>query len=102
MRFIYLGVIAWVVLTVFTVVFATSANSRDVRVLRKGVWILLILGVPIFGALLYLVSGRPIGGKTSKTQVAPDDDPEFLRRLAEQLKDDPDEDQKPEGDPKNG
>jgi hypothetical protein len=102
MRFIYLGVIAWVVLTVFTVVFAASANPRDVRVLRKGIWILLIIGVPVFGALLYLVNGRPIGGKSTKTTLAPDDDPEFLRRLAEQLKEDPDEDQKPGGEPKDG
>jgi len=93
MRFIYLGIVAWVVLTVFVTVFAASANSRDIRVLRKWVWILIILGVPIFGAILYLVQGRPIGGKPQATPLAPDDDPEFLRRLAEQFKkDEPNED----------
>ena len=91
MRFIYLGVIVWVVLTVFTTVFAASANAREVRVLRKGVWILIIVGVPILGALLYLVQGRPLG-KPAPTQLAPDDDPDFLRRLSEKFKKDNDKD----------
>jgi len=86
MRFIYLGIIAWVVLTVFVTVFAASANSRETRVLSKGIWILIILGVPIFGALLYLIQGRPLGGNTNTTQLAPDDDPDFLRRLSEKFK----------------
>jgi len=91
MRFIYLGVVVWVVLTVFTTVFAASASPREIRVLRKGVWILIILGVPILGALLYLIQGRPLG-KPAPTQLAPDDDPDFLRRLAEKLKKENDED----------
>ena len=86
MRFIYLGIVVWVVLTVFVAVFAASANPREVRVLNKGIWILIILFVPIFGALLYLIQGRPLGGSTATTSLAPDDDPDFLRRLAERLK----------------
>lgn len=108
MRFIYLGIIAWVVLTVFTVVFAASANSREVRVLSKPIWIVLILFVPIFGALLYLVNGRPLGGRRqASAPVAPDDDPEFLRRLAEQLREEEDKpkdkekDKDEEGDDKS-
>jgi len=91
MRFIYLGAVAWLILTVFTTVFAASASAREVRVLRKWIWILIILFVPIFGALLYLINGRPMG-KPETTQLAPDDDPEFLRRLAEQFKKDEDDD----------
>ena len=95
MRFFYLGIIAWVVLTVFTTVYAASANSRDVRVLSKPIWIVLCLFVPVFGALLYLTIGRPLGKRKPTTTIAPDDDPDFLRRLAEQLKED-DEDEDPE------
>lgn len=86
MRFVILSIVAWVVLTVFTAVFAISAKSSEVRVLAKGLWIAIIIFVPIIGALLYLTIGRPLG-KPTVTQVAPDDDPDFLRRLAEQLKD---------------
>ena len=42
-------------------------------------------------ALLYLIQGRPLG-KPAPTQLAPDDDPDFLRRLAEKLKKENDED----------
>lgn len=80
---------AWLLFTVFVTVFAASANKNEVRSLPKWVWILICLFVPIIGGLLYLVLGRPIGkpkprfGRT-KT-VAPDDDPQFLRDLAEKL-----------------
>jgi hypothetical protein len=87
MRFIYLGIVVWVVLTVFVAVFAASANPREIRVLNKGIWLLIIVCVPIFGALLYLIQGRPLGGSPATTTLAPDDDPDFLRRLAERLKD---------------
>jgi hypothetical protein len=89
MRFVILSIVAWVVLTVFTTVFAISAKAGEVRVLAKGIWILLILFVPVIGALLYLTIGRPIG-KPVTTQIAPDDDPDFLRKLAEKLKDEDD------------
>lgn len=92
MRFVILSLVAWVILTVFTVVFAASAKASEVRVLNKVVWILIIIGVPVIGALLYLTIGRPLG-KPTKSTVAPDDDPEFLRRLAERLKEDDEKDE---------
>ena len=94
-RFVGLAIVAWVVLTVFATVYAASANSREVRVLSKPIWIVLCIFVPVFGALLYLTIGRPLGKRKSTTTIAPDDDPDFLRRLAEQLKED-DEDEDPE------
>ncbi|MEY4276250.1 MAG: hypothetical protein RIS26_713 [Actinomycetota bacterium] len=92
MRFVAYALVAWVVLTVFSTVFAISAKPSEVRVMHKWIWLLLILFVPIVGAILYLTIGRPLPGKEPKTTtLAPDDDPEFLRRLAEQLKKDDDE-----------
>ena len=90
MRFVILSLVVWVVLTVFTVVFALSAKANEVRVLRKPIWVILILVIPVLGALLYLTIGRPIVAP-EPTQIAPDDDPEFLRRLAERLKNEDDE-----------
>jgi hypothetical protein len=95
MKFVGYAVIAWVVLTVFATVYAASANPRDVRVLSKPIWIVLCVFVPVFGALLYLTIGRPLDNRKPTTTIAPDDDPDFLRRLAEQLKED-DEDEDPE------
>lgn len=89
MRFVILSIVAWVVLTVFSVVFAISAKASEVRVLAKWVWLLLIVFVPVLGALLYITIGRPVA-KPRTSRVAPDDDPDFLRRLAERLKNEDD------------
>jgi hypothetical protein len=66
-----------------------------VRNLPKFLWVAICLLVPGIGGLLYLVAGRPNGASsetsTSKGRrgqfrtVAPDDDPEFLRNLADRL-----------------
>jgi hypothetical protein len=95
MKFVSYAAVAWIVLTVFTTVYAASANAREVRVLSKPIWIVLCIFVPVFGALLYLTIGRPLGKRKPTITIAPDDDPDFLRRLAEQLKND-DEDEDPE------
>jgi apolipoprotein N-acyltransferase len=81
---------AWLLFTVFVTVFAASANKNEVRNLPKWLWIVICLFVPIVGGLLYLALGRPIGPskpRYGRTRVvAPDDDPQFLRDLAEKLK----------------
>lgn len=95
MKFLLYGFGALVIFTVFVAVFAASADRREVRLLQKWVWILLCVAVTPIGGILYLTLGRPAGqGSTPKTRtVAPDDDPEFLRKLAERLRnDEPDND----------
>jgi NADH:ubiquinone oxidoreductase subunit 6 (subunit J) len=85
---IFIGAV-WLLFTVFVTVFAASANKNEVRNLPKWLWVLICLLVPIVGGLLYLVLGRPMGQpkqRFSRTKsVAPDDDPAFLRDLAEKL-----------------
>jgi Phospholipase_D-nuclease N-terminal len=91
-----------VVFTVFTTVFAASANKQEVRLLPKWAWILLCLLVPFFGGLLYLMVGRPLrtgpaAPKGKKRVIAPDDDPTFLRDLSKKLRKEED-DEKPKDD----
>jgi hypothetical protein len=89
LRLLIFIVAVWLMFTVFVTVFAASANKSEVRNLPKWLWILVCLTVPIVGGLLYLVLGRPVGvpkPRFRKTKsVAPDDDPDFLRDLAEKL-----------------
>ena len=88
-----------VIFTVFTTVFAASANKAEVRLLPKWAWVLLCLLIPFFGGLLYLMVGRPIGRgprPQKRKTVAPDDDPNFLRDLDKKLRKDED----PKGDGK--
>ena len=94
-----------VVFTVFTTVFAASANKQEVRLLPKWAWILLCLLVPFFGGLLYLMVGRPLrtgpaAPKGKKRVVAPDDDPDFLRNLSKKLRKDEDDDKPKDSDQK--
>jgi hypothetical protein len=99
MRWLVVAVIFVVVFGVFTTVYAAAAKRTEVRVLPKWVWVLMCAFIPLFGGLLYLTLGRPVGptppikrGPQTKV-VAPDDDPNFLRDLKRRLDEDkPDED----------
>ncbi|NBQ93434.1 MAG: PLDc_N domain-containing protein [Micrococcales bacterium] len=92
MNRIELGILAaTIIFTIFTTVYAASADSRSVRVLPKFVWVLLCLFVPIIGGLLYITIGRPIDGESGQgakisRPKAPDDDPDFLRDLGTRFK----------------
>lgn len=90
-------------LYVYTFIDLATARSADVRVLPRPVWLLVILVVPVLGAVAWLVFGRPVpargdgGGFGARLRgprgprpshpsrpprpVAPDDDPDFLRGL---------------------
>ena len=110
MRYLLIVLAVVAIFTVFTTVFAASASKNEVRLLPKWVWVLVCLLVPAVGGILYLGLGRPkpstpgagFGGGGRTRTVAPDDDPEFLRRLRERLsaedgKDDPLDGKDPNG-----
>jgi hypothetical protein len=72
-----------------------------VRNLPKGVWVFLILLFSPSGAIVWFVAGRPERARTNTWRpgsgfpererprpVAPDDDPEFLRRVEQSRRDD--------------
>ena len=81
-------------LLVFCLIEVIQTPGDEVRNLPKGVWILLIVFVPIVGCIAWLVAGRPDPRRQSAWRVgngfpesdrpsrrrvaAPDDDPEFL------------------------
>jgi hypothetical protein len=82
-------------LLVFCLIQAIQTPSDEVRNLPKGLWILLIIFLPLIGSIAWLVAGRPntrrhsrwaAGNGFPETQrparpTAPDDDPEFLAQL---------------------
>lgn len=74
-----------IALDVFAVVDLSLIDPRRVRTLNKFVWVLIILALPIVGALLWFLVGRDrrdAGGE--RRTIAPDDDPAFLRNLQTQ------------------
>jgi len=69
-----------VALIVFTAVATVQSDSEQTRHLPKVVWLLAIVLLPGLGAIAWWLLGRPTGQPTAAV-IAPDDDPEFLRRL---------------------
>jgi hypothetical protein len=91
-----------VVLTIFAVVDAAVADRTRVRGLPRPAWFIVIVFIPLVGALLWFFVGRPRradGGRADKPRrqaggnprrssprpSGPDDDPDFLRRLQRDL-----------------
>jgi hypothetical protein len=84
-------------LLIFCLIEAIQTPSDEVRNLSKGLWIVLIIFVPLVGGIAWLVAGRPNvrrqpgwranGGfpeyerPRRPAPVAPDDDPAFLAQL---------------------
>jgi hypothetical protein len=91
--FIFLTFAA-VLLTALALISVLSVEDKGrIRGLPRFAWVLLILLVPLLGAVAYFVAGRPVptgrasgwrlaGGAGRVTRPrAPDDDPDFLRSL---------------------
>lgn len=93
----YLPVLLAIALVVYCVVDIAGSTQDERLGLPRGIWVLLVL-VPFVGALVWLVvsrsrraavaqagaAGRSRGAAPTRRRqgpVAPDDDPEFLRRL---------------------
>jgi hypothetical protein len=79
-------------LTVAVVIYALvdcwRSRPDEVQRLSRGGWAVVILVVPLLGAIAYISLGRVTGSATGAEHaagtprvVAPDDDPEFLRTL---------------------
>ena len=102
-----LPVVILIALYVYVLIDLATSPSPQVRTRPKLVWRLVILVIPVLGAVAWLVLGRPRtapgggggggGGLRSRLPgpeprgpsgyaqgpVAPDDDPDFLRKIDE-------------------
>ncbi|MDR1078253.1 MAG: PLD nuclease N-terminal domain-containing protein [Propionibacteriaceae bacterium] len=69
--------------TIFSLVSVAQSDPGEVRHLPRWLWFVVVLVLPLIGLLCWWVFGRPLGegdGQPSRP-LAPDDDPDFLRRL---------------------
>jgi hypothetical protein len=76
-----------VVLTIYCLVEIVQSDPAEVRQVPRVLWAIVIL-VPLAGPFCWLVWGRPNGTRPAPRPVrkkpsylAPDDDPDFLRKL---------------------
>jgi hypothetical protein len=89
-RLIALLFFADLALLVVALIDSLSTDRHEIRKLPKVFWVVLILLVSPFGPILWFLYGRPKKVKVAATAesrrrsrraVAPDDDPDFLRKL---------------------
>ncbi len=90
-RFYVLSFLLLLALTAVAMISCLSAEAGEVRGLPRGLWVVLILLLPLVGPVLYFAFGRPqrreqaspsVGFSPAKARpLAPDDDPDFLSRL---------------------
>jgi len=71
-----------IAIDIFAIVDLALTDPRRVRALNKFLWVLIILVLPVVGALLWVTLGkdRKDRGGQART-IAPDDDPTFLRNI---------------------
>lgn len=80
-------VLAVAVLAIFVygLVDVIRTDGRLTRGISKPAWIIVMIVLPVLGAILWLLIGRPRGNSTVRQNyshpTSPDDDPEFLRNL---------------------
>ncbi len=77
--------VAVLVIFVYGLVDVIRTDGRLTRGISKPAWIVVMIVLPVIGAILWLLIGRPRGSSPAR-QVhnhppAPDDDPDFLRKL---------------------
>ena len=81
----YLPVIIFMVLFIYGLIDCLRSDANQVRSIPKAAWVLIIILLPVVGVLLWLFLGRPrsLPEPTGHTRapLAPDDDPDFLRKL---------------------
>lgn len=95
------GVVLELVLLVYCLLNVITTPAEQMRNLSKGVWLVLVIVLPLVGGIAWLVAGRPVGparslpykGNTGgfpeydrpgrAIATNPDDDEAFLRRLHE-------------------
>lgn len=72
--------------TIYAVIDCLSSDDGEIRSLPKPLWLLVILGTPPVGGVLWILLGRlPASGAPRSRRlrtIGPDDDPDFLRSLS--------------------
>ncbi len=77
--------VAVLVIFVYGLVDVIRTDGRLTRGISKPAWIVVMIVLPVVGAILWLLIGRPRGTsgqqQSRRHPTAPDDDPDFLRNL---------------------
>lgn len=90
--------LASLVLLAYALVDVIATDGHLIRNLPKVIWVIVVILVPVIGPVTWILLGRPRGAsllpgttgrdyaaprRDPRRPLAPDDDPEFLRRLSD-------------------
>lgn len=77
-RILIVGIVIAVAFTLYSLVDAAMTDHTRARGVSKPVWIVIIVLVPVIGALLWLLIGKGAApGPEQGQAIGPDDDPRF-------------------------
>ncbi|WP_314412634.1 PLD nuclease N-terminal domain-containing protein [Streptomyces sp. DSM 40484] len=90
-------------LSIYAFIDCITTDEKDVRYIPKPLWAILVLLFPLVGSISWLIVGRvrtPRGASSSRRGgwVAPDDNPDFLKSLRDEKKDDTKDNKDDKGD----
>ncbi|MFJ4225971.1 PLD nuclease N-terminal domain-containing protein [Paenarthrobacter nicotinovorans] len=91
-----IGVVVVLVVFVYALVDVIRTDRHLTRGISKTAWIIVMIVLPVLGAILWFIFGRPYNKPTAaparRHPTAPDDDPEFLRNLENRRRNQAEED----------
>lgn len=73
--------VAVIMMMIFCVVDIANSQRYQVRLMPRWLWLAAVICLPLLGSVAWLIFGRPRPDKPQDPPKAPDDDPDFLRRL---------------------
>lgn len=79
MRFVIIGAVIAVAFTLYALVDAAMSNPARARGVSKPVWVVLVVVLPVIGAILWFTIGKGRGPLPAPRR-APEDDPGFSGR----------------------
>jgi hypothetical protein len=82
-RLLIIGGFLAAVFWVFSIVDCAVQPATRHRGVRKPVWLIIVILIPVIGGILWFVIGRRRANDQGATRtLAPDDDPAFLRSIS--------------------
>lgn len=84
-RLLWAGVLLAVILIIYALVDLIRTPHSRIQGLPKWGWLVIVVVVPVVGAILWIAYGR-YGYRKKIETYGPDDDPGFLKKIDEELR----------------
>lgn len=82
---LFILIVAAVAFVIYALIDCLFTERPRFRALNKPIWALIIVILPLIGALLWFGLGRRTRGSMNRRTIAPDDDPAFIGRRSEPM-----------------